>query len=140
MATFYNYILRNKRDNTWFAKRREETRVHIKRIYDDINRIFVAAKIAAVMKEEGHRISVDMVRQLMRDIGLIRIRQDTKDLYDKEQCNYKNYLNQQFTATRPGKVLVRDVTYFRFNKKNFYICVLLDLFAQRIVRYDRQSK
>lgn len=120
--TFYNHILRNKRNNTWYAKRREENRAHIQRIYNDSNQIFGAAKIAAVIKEEGHRISVEMVRQLMRDMGLISIRQDVKNLYDKEQRRYRNYLNQQFTTTRPDEVWVSDVTYFRFNNKNFYIC------------------
>lgn len=28
-GTFYNHILRNKRDNTWYAKRREEHRLKI---------------------------------------------------------------------------------------------------------------
>ncbi len=37
------------------------------------------------MKEEGYRISIGMVRELMHDMGLISIRQDAKDLYDKEQ-------------------------------------------------------
>ncbi len=134
-GTFYNHILRNKRDNTWYAKRREENRVHIQRIYDDSNQIFGAAKIAAVMKEEGHRISVEMVRQLMRDMGLISIRQDSKDLYDKEKRRGKNYLNQQFTTTKPDEVWVSDVTYFRFNNKNFYICAILDLYARRVIGY-----
>ncbi len=134
-GTFYNHILRNKRDNTWYAKRREENRAIIQRIYDDSNQIFGAKKIAAVMKDEGHRISVEMVRQLMRDMGLISIRQDAKDLYDKESRRYKNYLNQQFTTTRPDEVWVSDVTYFRFNDHNYYICVVLDLFARRVVGY-----
>ena len=28
-GTFYNHILRNKRDNTWYAKRKEELRLKI---------------------------------------------------------------------------------------------------------------
>ena len=134
-GTFYNRILRNKRDNTWYAKRREENRAIIQRIYDDSNQIFGAEKITAVMKSEGYRISADMVRQLMRDMGLISIRQDAKDIYDKERRRYKNYLNQQFNATRPDEVWVSDVTYFRLNKHNYYICVVLDLYARRVVGY-----
>ncbi len=109
-GTFYNHILRNKRDNAWYAKRREELRLEIQNIYDDSNQIFGAAKIAAVMKENGCRISVDMVRELMRDMGLISIRESAKDLYDKEQSTYKNHLNQQFVAKRPNEIWVSDVT------------------------------
>ncbi len=52
-GTFYNHIFRNKRDNTWYAKRREEFRIKIQQIYDDNNQIFGAAKITAIMKEEA---------------------------------------------------------------------------------------
>lgn len=134
-GTFYNHVLRNKKDSTWYAKRREEYRLKIQQIYDDSNQIFGVAKIATVMKDNGYRISVEMVRKLMRDMGLISIRQDAKDLYDKEQRRYKNYLNQQFTTTRPNEVWVSDITYFRFNNKNFYICVILDLFSRMVIAY-----
>ena len=134
-GTFYNYILRNKRTRTWYSKRREELRLEIQRIYDDSRQIFGAAKICAIMKESGIRVSREMVSELMRDMGLISIRQDSKDLYDKEQRRFKNYLNQQFTVTRPNEVWVSDVTCFRFNSKNYYICVILDLFSRMVVGY-----
>lgn len=49
-GTFYNHMFRGKKNNTWYAKRREEFRTKIQQIYDDNNQIFGAAKIAAVMK------------------------------------------------------------------------------------------
>ena len=39
-GTFYNHVLRNKKDNTWYAKRREELRLQIQEIYDESNQIF----------------------------------------------------------------------------------------------------
>ena len=111
-GTFYNYIFRNKRDNTWYAKRREELRIRIQQIYDESKQIFGAGKITAVMKEEGYKVSQEMVRELMRDMGLISIRQDAKKVYAKERRSLKNHLNQQFEVTRPNEVWVSDVTYF----------------------------
>ena len=134
-GTYYNHILRNKRDNAWYAKRREELRLKIQEVYDDNRQIFGAEKIRAVMKEEGYRVSVEMVRELMRDMGLISIRQDSKSMYDKEQRKYKNYLNQQFDTNRPNEVWVSDVTYFKFNNKSYHICAVLDLFSRRVVGY-----
>ena len=132
-GTFYNFLFRNKRTHTWYAKRREELRLKIQQIYDDNNQIFGAGKISAVMKNEGYRISEEMVRELMRDMGLISVRQDSKNLYDKEQRKFKNYLNRQFTTTRPNEVWVSDITYFRLNNKNYFICVVLDLFSRMVV-------
>lgn len=134
-GTFYNHILRNKRDNTWYSKQREIHRVRIQEIYDEHNQIFGAAKIAAIMKSEGYRISADTVRELMRDMGLTSIRQDSKEIYDKEKRRHKNYLNQQFTTTKPNEVWVSDVTCFRLNDKNYFICAILDLYARRVVGY-----
>ena len=134
-GTFYNHILRNKRDDTWYVKRQEEFREKILEIYDESNQIFGAAKIAAVLKEKGYRISDKMVRDLMRDMGLISIRQDAKSIYDKEQRKLKNRLNQQFNVSKPNEVWVSDVTYFRWNEKNIYICAVLDLYARRVVGY-----
>lgn len=139
-GTLYNHIFRNKRDNTWYSKRREEFRIRIQEIYDDNNQIFGAAKITAIIKDEGYRISIGMVRELMHDMGLISIRQDAKDLYDKEQKKYKNHLNQEFTATRPNEIWVNDVTYFRWKDKVFYICAILDLYSRMVVGYRISNK
>lgn len=139
-GTFYNHIFRNKRDNTWYSKRREELRIKIQQIYDDNNQIFGAAKITAIMKEEGYRISIGMVRELMHDMGLISIRQDAKDLYDKEQQKYKNHLNQEFTSTRPNEIWVSDVTYFRYKEQVFYICAILDLYSRMVVGFRISHK
>lgn len=134
-GTFYNHIKRNKKDNTWYAQRREKLREQIQEIYDDNRQIFGAKKITAILKSRGERVSEDMVRQLMRDMGLISVREGAKDYYDKEMLKHKNYLNRQFHTNRPNEIWVSDVTYFRFNEKGFYICAIIDLFARKVVGY-----
>lgn len=134
-GTFYNHILRNKKDNTWYAKRREELRLHIQEIYDESNQIFGAAKIAAVMKSEGIKTSNEMVRTLMRDMGLVSIRQSAKKLYEDEGRKYKNHLNQEFDVNKPNEVWVSDVTYFKYGENAYYICVIIDLFSRMVVSY-----
>ena len=79
-GTYYNHILRNKRDNTWYAKRGETLREQIQKIYDESNQIFGAAKITAVLRRRDIKTSVNMVRQLMSDMGLVSIRQDAKKI------------------------------------------------------------
>ena len=134
-GTFYNYILRNKRDNTWYSKHKEELRVKIQQIYDDSNQIFGAGKIHAVMKEEGYHTTIQTVRLLMRDMGLISIRDGAKDFYDKEKQRYSNRLKQKFTANEPNQVWVGDVTCFRFKDINYYICAIVDLYSRSVLGY-----
>ena len=133
-ATFYNHILRNKRDNTWYAKQREILRVEIKRVYDDSNQVFGAGKITAVLKERGYNTCEETVRRLMKDMGLVSIRQRAKALYEQEKRRVpNNVLNQQFTVKRPNSVWVSDVTCYKFGNKIFYICAILDLYARKVV-------
>lgn len=134
-GTFYNHVLRNKKDNTWYVKRREELRLRIQEIYDESNQIFGAAKIAAVMKSEGFKVSNEMVRTLMRDMGLVSIRQSAKKLYEDEGRKYKNHLNQEFDTCKPNEVWVSDVTYFKYGENAYYICVIIDLFSRMVVSY-----
>lgn len=134
-GTFYNHVLRNKKDNTWYEKRKEELRIRIQEIYDESNQIFGAAKIAAVMKNEGFKVSTEMVRTLMRDMGLVSIRQSAKKLYEDEGRKYKNHLNQEFDTCMPNEVWVSDVTYFKYGENAYYICVIIDLFSRMVVGY-----
>jgi len=134
-GTFYNHILRNKRDNSYYAKRREELRIKIQEVYDDSNQIFGAGKITAVLRNYGYHVSQEMVLELMRDMGLVSIRQSAKSLYTKESKKFKNHLNQEFHTDKPNQVWVSDVTYFRYNEKSYCICVIIDLFSRKVVGY-----
>ena len=134
-GTFYNHILRNKRENTWYAKRREELRTKIQEVFDDNRQVFGAGKIAGVLRQQGIHVSEKKVRELMQEIGLLSMRKDSKSLYDKDKPKYKNYLNQQFNPQRPNEIWVSDVTQFRYNQKTFYICVILDLYARKVIGY-----
>lgn len=99
-GTFYNHILRNKKDNTWYAKRKEELRLRIQEIYDENRQIFGADKIATIMKNEGISVSKEMVRKLMREMGIGSVRQNAKKLYEDECKKHKNYLNHNLIHTR----------------------------------------
>lgn len=139
-GTFYNHILRNKKDNTWYAKRKEELRISIQEIYYENRQIFGADKIAAIMKNEGIAVSTEMVRKLMREMGIGSVRQSAKKLYENESKKHKNYVNQQFDTHAPNEVWVSDVTYFKFNEKAYYICVVIDLFSRKVISYKVGKK
>lgn len=46
-GTFYNHVLRGKREHTWYAERRKELKEDIQEIYDHSHQIFGAEKITA---------------------------------------------------------------------------------------------
>ena len=49
-------------------------------------------------------------------------------------------LNQQFIAPSPNKIWVSDVTYYKFNGKTFYICVIMDLFSRMVIAHKISLK
>ena len=140
-GTFYNHIFRNKKTNTMYAQQREVLRVAIQKVYDENRQIFGAGKITAILKEQGYVTSEDTVRRLMADMGLTSIRQRAKALYEKERKAYcKNRVNQNFTAIAPNQIWVSDVTCYSFQERNYYICVILDLFSRMVVGYKISYK
>ena len=133
-GTFYNHIFRNKKDNTWYAKRREILREEILKIYEENRQIFGAGKITAILKQKGYRASEETVSFLMHDMGLQSIRHRAKAIYEKE-VKAKNKVNQQFQTTRPNEIWVSDVTYFRTPYNSYYICVILDLYSRKVLAH-----
>jgi len=134
-GTFYNHIFRNKKDATTYAARRKELKVRIREIFYDNDQVFGAQKIAAVMKHEGYPVSSKTVLELMREMNLFSIRQNSKAMYLKEKQKLKNRLNQDFHTDQPNQVWVSDITYFRCNTTPYYICVIIDLFSRKVVAH-----
>lgn len=55
------------------------------------------------MKSEGFKVSNEMVRTLMRDMGLVSIRQSAKKLYEDEGRKYKTTLTKSLTRANRTK-------------------------------------
>lgn len=93
-GTFYNHILRNKKANTIYVKRKEELKEIIQKVYDENNQIFGAGKIAVILKEKGIKTSEKTISLLMREMGIKSIRLEAKkSLWQREKAK------TQFTST-----------------------------------------
>lgn len=82
-GTFYNHILRNKRSNAWFEKRREEYRILIQEVFEEYNQVLGAEKIRTILVQRGHQVSTKFVAGLMREMGLTSVRATAKQDYLK---------------------------------------------------------
>jgi transposase InsO family protein len=134
-GTFYNHILRSKRNESWFMKRREDLKQQIRNIYDKSRQIYGAGKIRAVLMSNGYIISERFVSELMREIGLRSIRiSSKKDSSMMARTEQKvNILKQNFDVDRPDKVWVSDITCYKFKENYYYICVFIDLFSRKVL-------
>lgn len=141
-GTFYNHILRNKRSNAWFEKRREEYRILIQEVFEEYHQVLGAEKIRTILIQRGHQVSTKFVADLMREMGLTSVRTTAKQDYlkSRESEKKKNVLRQQFYADRPNQIWVSDVTCFKLGDRYLYICVILDLFSRKVVAYKVSKK
>ena len=136
-GTFYNHMLRNKRENAWSEKRRQEYCQVIRDVFDEYHQVLGGEKIRTILIQRGHQISAEYVSRLMREMGLSSVRTTAKKEYLKlrEPERKKNLLQQQFTATQPNQRWVSDVSCFKLGDHYFYVCVIIDLFSRKVIAY-----
>lgn len=53
-GTFYNHMLRNKKNNTSYARKREEMRLVIREVFDEYDHIYGSKKITHVLQDRGY--------------------------------------------------------------------------------------
>lgn len=141
-GTFYNHILRNKRENAQPLLHRKELSDRIKSTYEKFSGIYGATKIYHILKENSYITSLKTVKRLMSEMGLKSIRTNTKKLFLKELRAKKktNLLQQDFSASEPNLRWVGDITECYILDKKFYICAILDLFSRKVIAYKISNK
>ena len=107
----------------------------IGQIFHENNEIFGSSKIYAILKDRGYAISESTVAKIMHQNGLFSIRTCAKTLYKQQLERKTNILQQQFHVSRPNEVWVSDVTYFSIFNRMYYICVIIDLYARKVIAH-----
>ena len=141
-GTFYNHMLRSKRENAWFEKRREEYCQLIRDVFDEYQQVLGAEKIQTILVQRGHQVSKEYVSRLMSEMGLRSVRMTAKKEYLKlrEPERKKNLLQQQFIADQPNQRWVSDVSCFKLKDHYLYVCVIIDLFSRKVIAYKISKK
>ena len=134
-GTYYNYLLRNKGENAQSAKRRAQLKPIIEEIYSSSNQSFGAGKVTAILRDRGYIVSERIVSDIMHSNGWFSIRTNAKTLYEYSERRKENLLKQNFNADKPNQVWVSDITYFSYNERRFFICIILDLYSRKVVAF-----
>jgi len=110
---------------------------HIQDIFVESRATYGSYRIQAELAEQGLRCSRKRVARLMRENNLTpktvrRFRVVTTDS-NHQLPVAPNRLNQEFTADRPDKIWLTDITYVPTAEGWLYLAVVLDLYSRRIV-------
>lgn len=135
-------MIRNKRENAWFEKRRQEYCQLIRDVFDEYQQVLGAEKIQTILVQRGHQVSKEYVSRLMSEMELRSVRMTAKKEYLKlrEPERKKNLLQQQFTADQPNQRWVSDVSCFKLGDHYPYVCVIIDLFSRKVIAYKISKK
>ena len=119
------------------AKRRELLKVKIKALFEFNNEEYGYRRMHRVLVRGGEECCPELVRQLMRELGL-------------EPCQPKPYrrsltaqdgaagpipdlVNRDFTAAEPGQKMVGDITYIPTWQGWVYLATVIDCATRKIV-------
>lgn len=139
-GTFYNHIFR-KADRTKFLEEQAQTMLKVQEVFDEGQQRYGAAKISAVLAENGAIVSKRRVKKIMDELGLESIQRGAKSYYRMHKDRMKrNLLNREFKAERMNQKWVSDITYFKLKNYPVYLCVILDLYSRRVVGYKVSRK
>lgn len=141
-GTFYNHILRNKKDKNSYQARRENLGKLIRDVFEESNQIYGARKIRAILKSRGINTTDEMVAELMQSMNLQSVRSDTKRQHRRLGLleRKRDELKLNFTANAPNQIWVSDVTYFRVLNTTWHICVIIDLYSRKVISYKMSKR
>jgi transposase InsO family protein len=138
-STYYEYLAR--RDDPALrparAKRDEQLRPQIRRVWNDNYAVYGAQKVWQQLGRERVDVARCTVERLMRDLGLrgaVRGRAfKVTTVADELAVRPPDLVHREFVATRPNQLWVADITYVATWAGFVYVAFVVDVFARRIV-------
>ena len=139
-GSYLNYKLRGKRGDTVYAQREKEAKPLIEDVFFESRRTYGANRIYSVLKSRGYDYGIKLIRKVMRENDMFVIGTNAKKRYLKSLEKKENILQREFNVSRPNEVWVSDVTELKFKGKIIYLCVILDLYARKVVGFRFSNK
>ena len=115
----------------------------VRRVHEQNFSVYGVRKMHAALKREGWLVGRDQTSRLMRKAGLrgaIRGRRVWTTISDAAQPHRPDLVERSFTATRPIKLWVADITYIRTWAGFAYAAFVIDVFSRRIVGWNVASR
>jgi len=121
------------------SKREKENKKlleRIKAIHKESHKIYGSPRITDSLHNEGYTVSRPRVARLMRKNNIrakthrkFKVTTDS----DHRYALSPDLLKQNFSADRPGKIWVSDITYIRTGEGWLYLTIIKDLFNRAVV-------
>ena len=134
-SSYYDWLSRDISDQ---QIHRNQSELLVRAAHSETRERYGADRLHAKLIEQGHDISLYMVRRIKEEHGIKcrrhkRFKVTTDSNHNK--MVYPNVLDQQFDAKRPNESWVSDITYIWTNEGWVYLATVKHLYSKEIVGY-----
>lgn len=132
-SNLYYHMFR-KPELTAYEKHDQELRPAIQKICASSPKRIGAERIRQQLIKQGFTVGKKKVLQLLQEANLRHLPPDKQmSAHTFWQISYVNLLARNFLPPHPNMVWLSDITEIKTDSGPYYLCVVLDLFARRIV-------
>lgn len=119
--------------------RRDQLRIKIEALFDSFGGTYGYRRIHAELVRAGERVGPELVRKLMRQLGLVPVQPRpscTTTVRDDHGAGLVwDLVVRDFRADRPGTKLVGDITFISTWQGWAYLATVIDCFNSEVVGY-----
>jgi putative transposase len=118
------------------AERRERLKARIATIFHAHHETYGYRRVHAVLERRGERVSPELVRQLMRELGLRACQPGPwRPLTTDADPHHRipDLVERNFTAPAPGTKFVGDITYIPTWEGFLYLATVIDCYSKKVV-------
>jgi putative transposase len=118
------------------ARRREELKLLVKKSFDDSDGTYGHRRIWAQLARWGVRAGLELVRALMRELGLVACQPRPWRPATTRQGQagpIPDLVNRDFTATVPGEKMVGDITYIPTWEGWVFLATVIDCATRKVI-------
>ncbi|MFE6692172.1 IS3 family transposase [Streptomyces sp. NPDC057743] len=130
------YDWRNRPDSATTLRRRE-LKLLIQKAFEVSDSTYGYRRIHAQLGRWGHRVGLELVRQLMRELSLVSCQPRPRrwSLTQAADGAVPDLVGRDFTAKAPGEQLVGDITYIPTGEGWLHLATVIDCCTKEVVGY-----
>lgn len=119
------------------ARRREELKLLIVHSFEESDGTYGYRRVHADLAGWGAQCGLELVRSLMRELGLEPCQPKPWRLSltegDGQEHHIPDLVNRDFTADAPGTKMVGDITYIRTWEGWVYLATVIDCYTKAVI-------
>jgi putative transposase len=118
------------------VQRRELLKIKVRALFEANDETYGYRRVHAALVRGGEQVSDELVRQLMRELGLVpcQPRPWRRSLTEQGAAGpIPDLVNRDFTAGKPGEKMVGDITYIFTWEGWLYLATVIDCATRKLV-------